>query len=445
MKKIIALCLCLWGSLSAAKDLPYLDADFLCIDTDTANRYISDFAIDVDSFGGREFCRSEVDTKKLLDDLAIIEQGQFESSSKNPLIGGFIPATNYYSWMKSQTSGMRRGNDIPYATAYNSYGYFTMQDGWAQLSTLGRVGTVIHEARHTAGYRHIVCTQGPYRDSNVSGCDRNYSYGGSHAVEMEYYARVSVQGQNFHPVYKSMARLMAVARANFTFNTPILRAREALLAINQDTQEAVLFADGKKVLRDRPAQEGVLKRTSAGAVLFNGISASVIEMYQRVAEAPALRDVYSYFKLTNATSDTRWADLEEYDVNGKRYVVGLKSAETLTTYQFPLGRWSPEAPVGFVVQKTVTTLPSGQKGYFLIDENRAVYPFDPEARRVQSPLHEIWPENLVQVALDQNQPLRLSTDGKIRSPDGSLWPLAAEAKWSALINVPLYNSFEVVP
>lgn len=444
MKKIIALSLCLWGSFSAAKDLPYLDPDFLCIDTDTANRYVSDFNIDVDSFGGREFCRSEVDTKKLLDDIAIIEQGRFEGSTSNPLIGGFVPATDYYAWMKSQTSGMKRGNDIPYATAYNSYGYFTMQDGWAQLSTLGRVGTIIHEARHTEGYRHVICTQGPYRDSGVSGCDSNYTYGGSHAVEMEYYARVSVQGKNFHPVYKSMARLMAVARANFTFNTPVLKAREAIMAIDRNTHEAVLFADGKRNIRDRSAHDGALKRSSAGAVLFDGISASVIELYQRVADAPTLRDVYSYFKLTNPAAPVHWTDLEEYDVNGKRFVVGLKTSETFATYQFPLGKWGNDTAVGFPVQKTVTTLPDGQRGYFLIDQNLLIHPFIAD-RGVQAPLAQTWPEDLNQVALDQNRPLRLFRDGKIRNADGSLWVAGAAHEWSSIVNVPLYNSFEVVP
>ena len=112
------------------------------------------------AFGGLELCRFSVDTKKLFNDLKIIKEGRFQpKTTNNVFIRNAIPAPQYYEWMKSMTRGMDRGNDIPAATAYNRGGYFTMQDGWAVLSTLGRVGTVVHEARHTGGYYHIQCTQ----------------------------------------------------------------------------------------------------------------------------------------------------------------------------------------------------------------------------------------------------------------------------------------------
>jgi hypothetical protein len=163
------------GSFSWAtadkNELPVFDHDFVCTTQEKADQYIRDFKIDTNSFGGRDLCNSKVDIKKLFNDLQIIELGQFDlnyssihkdedetsagnssdQTAINPLIGGFIDTKNYYPWMRDQTEGMNRGNDVPYATAYNSFGYFTMQDGWATLSTLGRVGTVIHEARHTAG------------------------------------------------------------------------------------------------------------------------------------------------------------------------------------------------------------------------------------------------------------------------------------------------------
>ena len=253
-------------------EMPYQDDSFGCISQADANRYTSDLKINTASFGGVELCRSEVDTKKLFDDLFLIENGKFQSTGQNNLIRGFVDASQYYSWLKQQTYGVERGQDVPYATAYNSGGYFTMQDGWAKLSTLGRVGTFIHEARHTQGYRHIACQQGPYQGfSNIAGCDSNYSYGGSHAVEMEYYAHVSVQGVNFHPVYKKMARLMAIARSNIFFNTPVLKSRTAVLTLSADRQQAYLFDQGKWLSRETPEHNtGRLKRTSFGAVLYEG-------------------------------------------------------------------------------------------------------------------------------------------------------------------------------
>lgn len=228
-----------------AQEIPYQDEKFSCLTQAEANRYVVDFKINVRSFGGIELCNSSVDTKKLFNDLQILEKAQFESAGENHLIRGFVPADQYYTWMKKQTYGVERGNDMPYATAYNVGGYFTMQDGWARASTLGRVGTIVHEARHTEGYRHIVCQRGPYQGTRIAGCDSDYNYGGSHAVEMEYYARVTVQGRNFHPVYQKMARLMAMARSNIFFNTSPLQTREGLLALSMNREQAFLYDRGK--------------------------------------------------------------------------------------------------------------------------------------------------------------------------------------------------------
>ena len=120
----------------SAQDMPYLDTAFACTDPADAERYIRDFNIDVPSFGGMELCNSQVDTKKLLNDLEILEKGRFSADGSNKFIRGFVAANNYYNWMKGETRGVERGQDVPYATAYNSGGYFTMQDGWAKRSCL---------------------------------------------------------------------------------------------------------------------------------------------------------------------------------------------------------------------------------------------------------------------------------------------------------------------
>lgn len=134
----------------AVAEIPYQDSEFSCLTNAEADKYVKDFNIDVTSFGGKELCDATIDTKKLFNDIKIVEGGKFKTGENN-LIKGFVDGSKYYSWLISQTRGVERGNDVPWATAYNAGGYFTMQDGWAQLSTLGRVGTFIHEARHTEG------------------------------------------------------------------------------------------------------------------------------------------------------------------------------------------------------------------------------------------------------------------------------------------------------
>lgn len=453
MKKLMALAaFTLFGAAATAADMAYFDEQFGCIDSALANKYVSDMKIDTRSFGGLELCKNEIDTKKLLNDMQIIEQGAFQNAGSNNLIRGFVALNTYYPWLKSQTRGMNRGQDVPYATAYNSMGYFTMQDGWAKMSTLGRVGTVLHEARHTAGYRHYRCNQGPYYQAAVDGCDTDYQTGGSHSVEMEYYARVSVQGTNFHPVYRSMARLMAMARANFVFNAPVLKAREGLLVMTA-AGSPVLF-DGSPVLgikrfnREAPAVAAGtywVKRTSFGAVLFDGLHALALEMYKVTGAAPALADSYSYFKLLERdTKSVR--DLEEVDMNNKRYVVKIDEDSKVATFSFPKGDFNASRSVGFDVARTATVLENGQKGLFLIGQDGRIVPFDPERQTAGSALAFNWNKSTVNVASWNSQTLMVSQDGHVyQNANGQWqpWANAQDLQATDIVSVPLYDAFDV--
>ncbi|WP_413288759.1 hypothetical protein [Bdellovibrio sp. HCB337] len=430
------------GEVTLASQLPYLDQDFSCVPQQQAQKYIDDFGIDTDSFGGLELCNASVDTKKLFNDLQIVEQGQFAANASNLLIKGYVPADQYYGWMKGQTRGMNRGNDVPYATAYNRWGYFTMQDGWAKLSTLGRVGVVIHEARHTAGYRHYPCNKGPYMGASLDGCDTNYAQGGSHAIEMEYYARVTVAGENFHPVYKAMARLMAMGRTNFVFNASPIQKREAVLAMDENNSP-VLFDGTRKMSREGTDFVGRLKRTSFGAALFNGIQAMALDMYEITAFRPSNNDDYSYFKLLATNSVGTLKDFEEFDRNQKRYVAVVTTSNQMMTYNFPRGSWNAARPTSLNVVRTATMLPSGEQGYFLVNDNGDVHSLNGETQQL-SATGKTWNAQVESVVLFNNKTLVLKKDGGIyqQNADGSE-SLFDDGKYHEMVNVPLYDAFEV--
>jgi hypothetical protein len=427
-----------------AQDMPYLDTDFGCTERADAERYVQDFNIDVQSFGGMELCNSQVDTKKLLNDLELLEKGRFDADGSNKFIKGFVPATNYYNWMKGETRGVERGQDVPYATAYNSGGYFTMQDGWAKLSTLGRVGTIVHEARHTGGYYHIQCLQGPYQGTSVSGCDRDYNYGGSHGVEMEYYARVSVHGKNFHPVYKKMARLMAIARSNIFFNTPILKTREAVLALSQDRGRAELFDNGQWINREVPSVAGRLKRTSFGAVVFDGVRAFAVELYQNSGFRDLVSDTYSYYKLLRE-NDSSVKDFEEFDSGVKRYVVRMMENK-LTPYDFPNGKWGRDVALPFSFAKASTAaLGKAQTGLYLVSTSGEIYNYQPQNQRITN-TGLTWGLDHKEVIVYKGQNLVLMNNGQIFASTASGLEPWSEAKnlYSDLVTTPVYDGFEVI-
>jgi len=436
-------------SVARAADIPYQDAEFACLTRAEAERLVADFKIDVSSFGGMELCNSNIETKKLFNDLQILELGRFETGAPNKFIRNFVDAHNYYSWLKQETRGVRRGNDVPYATAYNSGGYFTMQDGWAKLSTLGRVGTFVHEARHTAGYRHITCNQGSYQGSSVFGCDSTYNYGGSHAVEMEYYARVSVQGANFHPVYKKMARLMAIARSNIFFNTAVINKREAVLALTADHTEAHLFDNENWYVREVPQANMIagsrLKRTSFGAVLFDGIKAFSIELYQNSGFSDVVSDSYSYYKLLTEKND-QVKDFEEFDVGTKRYAVKITKANKLVSYEFPNGRWGKEQVVPVEVSHVSTAmLGQTQAGLYIIGKAGEIYSYQPQTQKL-SLQSTRWNNEIKEVIVFKGQNLVLNNNGQIQilSANGLVPWTATNNLYSGLIAAPVYDGFEVI-
>lgn len=432
------------SSSAFATDIPFKDGDFTCITQAKAQKYASEFNIDLASFGGLELCDSKVDSKKLFNDLQILEEGKFSSTGSNNLIRGFVDANNYYSWMKEQTRSISRGNDVPFATAYNSWGNFTMQDGWAQLSTLGRVGTVVHEARHTAGYRHYPCTQGSYQDSGVPGCDENYQQAGSHAIEMEYYARVSTQGTNFHPVYKSMARLMAVARANFVFNSPILKKREGLLAIDSQAK-AQLYDHGVWQERELPTKSGQLKRTSAGASVRDGNQAYSIELYGNTTLRPDIKDDYSYFKLLGRGQDFK--EFEEFDLGTKRFVAGVTASDQIGFFVFPEGAWGTFEDTHLKVSRVATTLENGEQGFYLVSDQGEIHQFDPAQNNFGPAKNFKWATDLTAAAKVDGQVLSLRADGQIyemKSNQWTPWAPSQNKKFTNMVTVPLYDAFEVV-
>jgi hypothetical protein len=420
--------------------LPVEDGDFDCITQTQADHYIRDFNIDTDSFGGVELCDGRKETKKLFNDLRLIEEGRFNGSARNVFIRDALPANNYFAWFKEMTRGIDRGHDMPQAVAYNSGGYFTMQDGWPRHSTLGRVGTLIHEARHTEGYMHTQCTQGPYKDMFLQGCDSSINEGGSHGIEMEYYSRVVLQGENFHPVYRQMARLMNLARANFVFNQDPMTESEGLAAAAG--RELVLLDKDGRTGRKQIAELEQLKlhRTSLGASLLGDGRFIAVDLYDGGNET--LKDEFSYFKILINPATGEVADLQEIDIANRRYLVALGANGQLRTYDFAAGGWS--RPVQATdLASLATTAPDGSEGLFAVTHQGQVERLDPRNLR-RGPSAGRWPEGARALVKWQNSLLIVGEDGQvIQADNGKTFAPFAALSVQQLVRAPLYDAFSL--
>ncbi|MCC7402756.1 MAG: hypothetical protein IT288_00025 [Bdellovibrionales bacterium] len=423
-------------------DLPAFDADFACTAQEAATRYQRDFSIDLASFGGNELCRSEIDTKKFYNDLQLVEEGRFGGSATNVFIKNFVDRDRYYPWLASMTYGVRRGHDVPWATAYNSGGQFTMQDGWTKLSTLGRVGTVIHEARHTEGYSHRACRQGPYSNTNLPGCDQSVGEGGSHGVEMEYYARVALQGVNFHPAYQAMARLMALGRANFVFNQLPMVRQEPLLALTQD--QALLVTPQETLQASLPPHQGfALKRTSFGATFFNGSEAIALDLYGQDTEAYPLADDFSYFKIIQMPQHVPAVDIEEFDVTTRRFLVSLDAQGNLRNFVFKDAQWSRPVQVRGAA-RLVTVAPNGSTGLFVIKTDGKLCSFDASRMSCTDLNGVMWPTDTKAFAHFGTTLVQLKSSGQVlEAISGQAFAPLQNAAIDQFTTVPVYDSFEL--
>ena len=448
MKFLIVIWAFRVASSALASDLPYDDADFGCTPAADADRYFKDFHVDIASFGGPELCDPTKDTKKLLDDLSLVERTQFGADRAHFFLQGIVPADSYYRWMSSQTLGMQRGTDNPTATAYNKQGRFTMQDAWTALSTLGRVGTITHEARHSAGFPHVECTSGPYLNSGLSACDSSLSEKGAFAVEMEYYARAALDAQNLSPVYQSMARLMAVGRANIMLNKHPLRVREGLLgrAGNQ-----LVLADGDAVVvRDGPAAapDARLRRSAAGASLVTAQSAQALDLYDPNKLGATLSDDYSYFKLFKshkAQTLSGIVDAREWDSGDQRYFAVMNATGEVAAYNFEKGEWFPADAAQPGTRAFTQVAPNGRTGLFAVNASGAVTAYYPDLHMFGFPFEERWPEHALAFGHLGAKLVELTSEGAIVDA-GSGQGIASLSGYhfSEMIDVPLYDAFEIV-
>lgn len=212
--------------------------------------------------------------------------------------------------------------------------------------------------------------------------------------------------------------------------------REALLIIAGD--EVQLF-DGKSEVTFSVANatDGLLKRTSSGAVLFDGERALVIDMY---APINALyRDDYSYYKIHNSGFGvTNFKDFEEFDVGPKRYVVGLTDKDELYSFNFPRGKWfTPIRIRGAEFFSTIS--PEGKRGLFVVKADHSVCAYNPERKRCRD-IRVPWPSHVLSYAFYGNRFIELREDGVMYDVETGI-PFR-KSPVHQFVNIPLYDVYD---
>lgn len=256
---------------------------------------------------------------------------------------------------------------------------------------------------------------------------------------MEYYARVVLMGENFHPVYQAMARLMLLARSNFVFNENPLAASDQLLV---RTEQGLVRLRGEE-RTDLPApkaaqQATTLKRTSFGATLLD-LPTGAWSLDLSLSDA-ALSDDYSYFKLLKMPVPERLTDFEEVDLGLQRYVFARGEGDQLYGYKFSRGGWGNAVPLAGA-ERFVTVDPHGRPGIYVIKNDSSYCALQPARLTCEhAPLG--WPRDAARFVRFRDTTLKLNRDGQVVDTNGQLYPPLADVQALDVVVIPKYNVFE---
>ncbi|RZA04239.1 MAG: hypothetical protein EOP11_15530, partial [Proteobacteria bacterium] len=235
-----------------------------CVPAVEARAYQKQFQLKSANFGPWELCREESDGKKVLSAIHTLVAGEFTEGS-SPLIARVSEETDF-DYLAQRARRIQKngcsGDETVVACVRTGEHTLRLQHAFFEIPAVNRVATLLHEARHVDGYPHVTCEAGPLGGSE-GGCDPDVKYRGSYAVELGYYARVALNGKNFHPAFKALARSSAVAlmEQNFVRNPAPPKERLAFLDLsdghlqlfdgtNFKEHRATIVPDGKLIARN---------------------------------------------------------------------------------------------------------------------------------------------------------------------------------------------------
>jgi hypothetical protein len=226
-----------------------------------------------------------------------------------------------------------------------------------------------------------------------------------------------------------------------------MKKREALLGLAGD--KLVLVDNNEIIERPVPAaaQGSRLKRTSFGASLVKGDASVAVDLYNKENIGFSAKDDYSYYKLFQSPRDNMPAsvqDTEELDVGSLRFFTVLDQQGKMSSYDFPNGVWFAAVSGPANGKALVTRAPNGQAGLFVVGNDGTITPFDVNARRFSAPLADKWRADTTAFAMLNSTLVRLTAEGQIVNAQTGV-PMNGFAKYrfTDLVNVPMYDAFEV--
>lgn len=127
-----------------------------------------------------------------------------------------------------------------------------MLDGGASVSGLAM--TLVHEARHMDGFKHVKCTHGIFMSLSYPECDRSFEEQGSHAFQLSYLLKLHKTLKNDGDKFK--VRMLIVHTVEYAFNDAPFGLKKGGLIL--DSQNRVLFFDGQQLTLIKAFEDNIV-------------------------------------------------------------------------------------------------------------------------------------------------------------------------------------------
>lgn len=112
-----------------------------------------------------------------------------------------------------------------------------------EASVSGLAMTLVHEARHMDGFKHVKCTHGIFMSLSYPECDTSFEEQGSHAFQLSYLLKLHRTLKNEGDKFK--VRMLIVHTLEYAFNEAPFGLKKGGLIL--DSQNRVLFFDGQQM------------------------------------------------------------------------------------------------------------------------------------------------------------------------------------------------------
>lgn len=401
-----------------------------CLDQKVMDSVKANISLEGDNWEPLDPCNASSNTYKMWEVLSLIKQITFKETKINvgPLNQDILPS-DFWGYFSEHVSYMV--NEDSCRDGVVAFVFGGMQDRTVHLCPLfyensqnvyDRAETILHEARHFEGFRHVTCARGP-RIGKAGACDNFIEEKGSYAVTVESFAKMALLAEGVPGPARAQLKNQAVVYDE-AFNKPILPdGFQSTYMLSKDKQKAFMF-DGAKAF-EVPAITSarlISRNVALAAFPLDKTDAYTLDTYSKNFDTlPAQGSLSIAYNGTEISQRPEMLDL----INGS--YMGAFLHRDLIGLRFPTDKEFVKIPLGFQAERLLLATELGlegkDSGYVLSTEGKMFQvQLLPEG---QSKITEIpnMMGNLKNIILIGEKRFGLTSDGELLANVGNVWQM----------------------